>query len=44
MERYKQLKFKTPVEPFNVCFKPTEEDLVNATTFAKTFAESLPQK
>ncbi|MGL5677802.1 MAG: FprA family A-type flavoprotein [Cellulosilyticaceae bacterium] len=43
-ERYKQLKFKTPLEPFNVCFKPSEEDLASATEFGVSFANALPKK
>lgn len=44
MDRYKQLKFKTPVEPFTVCFKPTAEDLQNATAFGFEFASQMPCK
>ncbi|MGL4361699.1 MAG: FprA family A-type flavoprotein [Cellulosilyticaceae bacterium] len=39
MERYNQLKFKTPLEPFTVCFKPTSCDLENAKQFGHNFGK-----
>ncbi len=41
MERFKQLKLNTPLEPFTVCFKPSEEDLEQATAFGREFARHV---
>ncbi|PHV70732.1 FprA family A-type flavoprotein [Sporanaerobium hydrogeniformans] len=40
-ERLKQLKCQVPLEPLGVVFKPSEADLMKATTFAKEFANSI---
>ncbi|ONI39406.1 flavoprotein [Candidatus Epulonipiscium fishelsonii] len=39
-QRYNQLKFKTPVEPFGVMFKPTDEDVVKIKEWTKSIIES----
>ncbi|MGL6174701.1 MAG: FprA family A-type flavoprotein [Cellulosilyticaceae bacterium] len=40
-ERFNQLKFKTPVEPLKILFKPSEEDLERAYVFGAEFAKAL---
>lgn len=40
-ERFKQLKFKTPVEPLRILFKPSEDDLQAAYEFGISFAKAL---
>ncbi|MEG0012803.1 MAG: FprA family A-type flavoprotein [Cellulosilyticaceae bacterium] len=40
-ERFKQLKFKTPVEPLKILFKPSEKDLQVAYEFGISFAKAL---
>lgn len=42
MTRFAQLKLNTPLEPFTVCFKPSEEELQSAFEFGKTFAGFIP--
>ena len=44
MERFNQLKLTTPLEPFSVCFKPSEEELVKAREFGCAFAKHIPTK
>lgn len=39
MDRFKQLRLKTPLEPLRVVFNPTEDDLTKAVEFGKRFAE-----
>lgn len=39
-QRYKQLNFKTPVEPFSVIFKPTDEDITKIKEWTKNILES----
>lgn len=40
-ERLKQLRFKLPLPPFRVNFKPSVEDLEKARAFGKSFAEAV---
>lgn len=40
-ERFHQLKFKTPVEPLKILFKPSEDDLERAFAFGVAFGEAL---
>lgn len=44
MTRYKQVKLKTPLEPFSICFKPSDTDLESAIQYGREFAKALPKK
>ncbi len=39
--RFEQLKFKTPLSPLRIMFKPSEQQYAQAVEFGKNFAESL---
>lgn len=39
--RFEQLKFKTPLSPLRIMFKPSQQQYAQAVEFGKNFAESL---
>lgn len=39
--RFEQLKFKTPLSPLRIMFKPSEQQYAQAVEFGKNFAENL---
>lgn len=39
--RFEQLKFKTPLAPLRIMFKPSEEQYAKAVEFGKAFAENM---